>query len=101
MLIEPTTTSGLREVKMTPGSTLQTQGTFSGETIAIEIPNGQGGWKSLTETHNGVTTTVVLNASNEQQYFYGNTFIRINKPATSNPIGVERYISNDSSKYML
>lgn len=91
MLIDPTTASKTKEIKVAPGTTLQIQGTIGTDVIALEIPDGQGGWKSVTETRDGQVITLQLDVNNEQLVFYGYSYIRINKPTTANVVGIERY----------
>jgi len=84
MLIEPTTAAVAKSVQLKAFQSISVRGSLSTDVIAIEIPDGAGGWKSLTEDGNLITLT----SSNEQITASGNTLIRVNKPTTTNAVGV-------------
>jgi hypothetical protein len=84
MLIDAQTAAKAEVKQIWQGQTLQVRGVLALNVIAIEIPDGAGGWKSLTE--NGLV--VQLDANNEQLAAIGNTLIRVNKPITTNAVGV-------------
>jgi len=86
MLIEATTAAATKTVSLNPNSTLQVRGVLGTDVIAIEIPNGAGGWKSLKEGGE----VVQLDTDNEQLTSFGHTLVRINKPSTTNSVGVSK-----------
>lgn len=82
-LIDAQTAAKAQAVKINAEQTLQVRGVLT-ETIAIEIPDGAGGWVPLVEGG----TIVVLDPNNLHQTAYGNALIRVNKPVTTNAVGV-------------
>lgn len=84
MLIEPTTDATARSVRLKGGDTIQARGNLNTDEVAIEIPDGAGGWRQLTE--DGVE--VKLSANDNQFTTLGNTVVRINKPETTNSVGI-------------
>lgn len=87
MLIDPTLEAKSVTVSLREYSTLQVRGTLEAdEVIPIEIPDGAGGWKSLTEGG----TVIQLDADNEQLFTKGRTLVRVNKPITDAAVGVAK-----------
>lgn len=84
MLIEPTTALAERNVLIKHGQSVCVRGTLVAEVIAIEIPDGAGGWMQLYEEGGAVQ----LSSTNHQISAIGNTLIRISKPSTTNSVGV-------------
>ena len=86
MLIDPTQDAKAVSVDLVVGSTLQIRGTLGLDVIAIEIPDGAGSWESLIYGGN----VVQLDTDNRQITAYGKTLIRVNKPETTNSVGVAK-----------
>jgi hypothetical protein len=86
MLIEPTTAAVTKIVRLNKYSSLQARGDLGVDVIAIEIPDDAAGWQQLTEDF----IDIQLTATNNQITSYGETLIRVNKPETTNAVGVAK-----------
>ena len=84
MLIKYQTAADEGNCKVNAGQTISVRGVLGSEIIEVFIPDGDGGWTELYEEGELVT----LSATNMQITAYGNTLVRVEKPATSNAVGV-------------
>ena len=84
MLIEPTVDPSVRKIRVEKGDTIQARGLGASDVIAIEIPDGAGGWTQLVEDYDNVQ----LDSNNLQITARGASVIRINKPSTGTAVGV-------------
>jgi hypothetical protein len=89
ILISPTTQAATKEFKLDVVQSnfpqIYATGTLvSGEDIEIQQPDGSGGWNTIT--YDG--SDFVLNVDTNRQSITGCGTFRINKPATTNAVGV-------------
>lgn len=84
MVINPTTAAETPIVYVNAGTTFKVVGTIGSYIITIQQSNGAGGWINIVEDG----TTKQLDADNTVVSFYSSGTIRVNKPSTTNAIGI-------------
>jgi len=84
MLIEPKTAAENKVVKVNSGQSISVRGTLVAENITLSIPDGAGGWVALSMGG----SAVVLSATDNHLPFTGNILVRVEKPITTNLVGV-------------
>ena len=88
MFIDPTIAAVTKPARMKIGDTLTCRGVMGAYVIAINIPDGAGGWQPKTDSF-GAAITLGAGGPNELTAF-GDTIVQVSKPTTGAVlIGVE------------